>query len=184
MKKTFNFISSALMCLVIATTLSIGVATAIEEVKSEPAKVEQVVQAQEAAPVVAPIAVEDSLKICKDEQGQPKVCEDQDLVKHLLLSLGGMKGASALAIAFAISKLLLLLLLSPFFTSIFPSLLRGDVKLLVATGLNLVVGVLSLMIPPVSLAFGAAILHSTTLALLSVFVNQAYKQFLTAKGKS
>lgn len=178
-------ITLLLASLTLMISLSIGVVTAY----TPSAHVESViVQNQEVAtisqaPIVA-VSVEDTLKICKDEQGNAKLCEDSDVAKHLLLSMGGLKGASALVIAFVISKFLLLLLLSPFFTNMFPSLLKGSTKLTVATGLNLVVGILSLMVPPVSLAFSGALLHSTVLALASVFANQAFKQYLTSKGKT
>jgi len=174
--KMLRGLSMLLASLTLAMTLTFGVVTLHPNILH--AEEITMVQNQETSPA------EDSLKICKDESGVAKACEDKDLIKHMMLSIGGFAGMSALAIAFFISKLLLLLLLSPFFTSIFPSLLRGDIKLLVATGMNLVVGVLSLMIPPVELSFGAAIMHSSVLALGSVFANQAYKQFLTSKGKA
>jgi len=129
-------------------------------------------------------SIEESLKICKDESGEFKVCDNKDLVSHLMVSIGGFKGMSALAIAFFISKFLLLLILSPFFKDVFPKLDQGRYKLFIAVSMNLVVGVLALMVPPVSLSFSAAITHSSVLALLSVFANQAYKQFFTEKGKA
>lgn len=193
MKRFFNCFAVMLASVTIAMTLSLGVVTVAEANKLQFAdNVHTMVQAdlqlQEAEVQVGEVIVadpaEESLKICKDEQGNAKACSDKDLLAHLMASIGGFKGMSALAIAFFIAKLLLLLLLSPFFTTMFPSLLKGNVKLLVATGLNLVVGLLSLMLPPVELSFGAAIMHSSVLALASVFANQAYKQFLTSKGKA
>lgn len=185
MKRFFSFFGVLMASTALAMTLSLGVVSIVPQVlhAQEVVVVEQqkdVVQLQEIEVVEQ---VEDH-KFCQDEQGQPKACEDADLLKFLIASMGGLKGASALAIAFFISKLLLLLIMSPFFTSVFPSLLKGGVKLLVASGLNLVIGVLSLMLPPVELSFGAALTHSTVLALASVFANQAYKQWLTKKGQS
>ena len=187
MKMLSRAFAMMLASLTLAITLSVGVVsiyTPTSHATSE--TVVSVVQNQEVVldEVIVASPVEESLKICKDEQGNAKACEDSDVAKHLLASMGGLKGASALVIAFVISKFLLLLLLSPMFTTIFPSLLKGSVKLTVATGLNLVVGVLSLMVPPVELPFSAAIVHSSVLALASVFANQAFKQYLTAKGKS
>jgi hypothetical protein len=191
--KMFRGFTTLMAAFVLFMTLSVGIVTVAEANKLQFAdNVHSMVQADLAQnqevevgelEVVDPRA-EESLKICKDDQGNAKVCSDKDLLAHLMLSIGGFKGMSALAIAFFIAKFLLLLLLSPFFTTMFPSLLKGSVKLLVATGLNLVVGLLSLMLPPVELTFGAAIMHSSVLALASVFANQAYKQFLTAKGKA
>lgn len=181
MKKIFNAGAVLLAAFTLSMCLTIGVVgTYPELVNAQETSV--VVEAQHQEVDVS--EVEPSLKICKDEAGQVQACDDKDLMAHLLVSVGGYKGMTALGIAFVIAKLLLLLLLSPFFTNMFPSLFKGNVKLLVATGLNLVVGLLGLMLPPVSLAFGAAVLHSSTLALASVFANQAYKQLLTSKGKA
>lgn len=178
-----------LASLTLAITLSIGVVSIYAPTShADETATAVVVQNQEVVhqldEVIVASPVEESLKICKDEQGNAKACEDSDVAKHLLASMGGLKGASALVIAFVLSKFLLLLLLSPFFTNMFPSLLKGSVKLTVVLGLNLVVGVLALMVPPVELPFSAAIMHSSVLALASVFANQAFKQYLTAKGKS
>lgn len=187
MKMLSRGIAMMLASLTLAITLSIGVVS-VYTPTSHAEESAVVVQNQEVVhqldEVIVASPVEESLKICKDEQGNAKACEDSDVAKHLLASMGGLKGASALVIAFVISKFLLLLLLSPIFSNMFPSLLKGHVKLTVATGLNLVVGVLALMVPPVELPFSAAIVHSSVLALASVFANQAFKQYLTAKGKS
>lgn len=114
-----------------------------------------------------------------DTSSLPNV-ENADLFQLLMASMGGFKGASVLAIAFAVSKILLFFVLSPLFISVFPKLDNGGVKLTVAFGLNLVVGVLGLMTVN-GLSFGMAITHSTVLALASVFANQAYKQFFVKK---
>lgn len=179
------------LCLLVVTVVTVGVVVANDNKEIQHQEVTEISEASESVQVSvetptpsASLSVEESLKICKDESGNIKACDDADVFKHLLVSMGGIKGASALMIAFIISKFLLLLLLSPFFTNIFPSLLKGGVKLTVASGLNVVVGVLSLMVPPVELSFGAALMHSSVLALASVFANQAYKQYLTKKGQS
>lgn len=158
--------------LVLVASFSIGVATFAPSYTNaqEPVKIENVVPSH------------DSLNICKDEAGAPRACSDKDLLDFLMVSLGGAKGLGALGFAFLLSKLLLLLLLSPMFASMYPSLMKGSVKLTIALGLNLVVGILSLMMPPVGLSFLAALTHSSVLALGSVFANQAYKQYFTAKG--
>lgn len=169
--------------LILSTTLITPTNSVLAQDKSEQSVVVEV--AEEAGqPIVSAISVEDSLKICKDEAGNVKACSNEDLVSHLMLSIGGFKGMSALAIAFVISKFILLFLLSPFFKEMFPKLEQGRWKLFIAVSLNLVVGILALMIPPTSLSFGAAIMHSSVLALLSVFANQSYKQFFTSKGKA
>jgi hypothetical protein len=184
MKRFFSCFAVMLASVTIVMSLSIGVVTAVEAnkvVQHQEVEVSSPV-AVSAAEVLVASPVEESLKLCKDEQGNAKVCEDKDLLAHLLLSMGGLKGASALAIAFVISKFLLLFLLSPLFSNIFPSLLKGGVKLLVALGLNVVVGVLGLLVAEVPLS--AAIVHSSTLAAFSLLGNQAYKQWLTKKGQA
>jgi len=179
--KMFRFLSITIAGLMLAMTLTVGLSTTTFQLAyaQDSVAVESVPSSEVA---VQPSIVEEAPKLCKDEQGNAKVCEDKDLLQHLLVSMGGLKGASALAIAFVISKFLLLLLLSPIFSNIFPSLLKGGVKLLIALGLNVVVGVLGLMVADVS--FGAAIVHSSSLAAFSLLGNQAYKQWLTKKGQS
>lgn len=183
MKQLSRGFAMMLASLTLAITLSVGVVSVYAPASHADSAIVQNQEVQ-VGEVIVSSPVEESLKICKDEQGNAKACEDADVAKHLLASMGGLKGASALVIAFVISKFLLLLLLSPFFSNMFPSLLKGSVKLTVACGLNLVVGVLALMVPPVELPFSAAIVHSSVLALASVFANQAFKQYLTTKGKS
>lgn len=186
MKRTgiFRYLSMALASLTLMLTLSMGVISiAPKFAYAQEASVVVEKQHQEAGSIVADPA-EESLKICKDESGAAKACDDKDLFSFLMISVGGLSGLGALGIAFLISKLLLLLILSPIFSNMFPSLEKGGWKLFIAVTLNMIVGLLSLMVPPVSLSFGAAIMHSSVLALFSVFSNQAYKQFFTAKGKS
>lgn len=173
--KVFRVFPMMLAGLVLAITLTFGLATTSS----------QMLYAEESAvssEVSRPSLVEESPKLCKDELGNEKACEDKDLLSHLLVSMGGLKGASALAIAFVISKFLLLLLLSPFFSNLFPSLAKGGIKLLVALSLNVVVGILGLLMAKVP--FDAALVHSSTLAAFSLLGNQGYKQWLTKKGKS
>lgn len=102
-----------------------------------------------------------------------------DFLNLLLQSLGGLSGASALAVAGIVVQLLIKLLGTNWFGEWFPNL-DGHIKLLVVTGLTLISGVLALMLPPTSLSLGAALMHSTTLAAFMVFGNQAYQQFLQA----
>lgn len=181
-----KYLQAMLLSAVLTLTFSLGITSFYQPTaRAQEAVVQQSVsevQEQQAASVV--VSPEDSLKICKDEQGQAKVCEEKDLLSFLFLSMGGLKGASALAIAFFVAKLLLLLLLSPAMVTIFPKLAQGGWKLTAAVFMNLIVGVLSLMLPPVGLSLSAALTHSSVLALGSVFANQAFKQYLTVKGKS
>lgn len=100
----------------------------------------------------------------------PTIGEVQDLLK----SIGGLKGASALAIAVVVVQALLLLVRSSFVK------LKGSIKLLIVTGLTLVSGVLALVVS--GLPVSAALLHASTIAAFQVFAHQVLKQFLEKKA--
>jgi len=107
---------------------------------------------------------------------QTPVDPNQDFLNLLLQSLGGFNGASALAIAAIVVQLIIKFLSTSWVGSIFPNL-SGGVKLVVVSGLGVVSGVLALMLPPTSLTFLAALLHSATMTAFMVFFNQAYQQW-------
>lgn len=92
-----------------------------------------------------------------------------DEVALLVKSLGGLKGGGALAIAYAIVQLLLLILKAKL-VKLSPGLMLSLVY-----GLNTAFGVLSLVIVG-GLSFSAALVHSQTLAAASVFINQVFKK--------
>jgi len=100
-------------------------------------------------------------------------------LKLLMASLGGMKGASALAIAAVISQLVVAFLKTPLMGKLF-SKVNGLWKIAIVLALSLVSGVLGLMSQGVSLS--AALVHSTTLSALMVLGNQIYQHF-AAKPK-
>jgi hypothetical protein len=106
-----------------------------------------------------------------------QVNPDQDFLALLLKSLGGLNGASALAIAGIAVQLLIKLMSTSWLGQWFPKL-NGGLKILIVTGLSLVSGVLALMLPPTSLTLGAALMHSTTMTAFMVFGNQLYQQLL------
>lgn len=87
----------------------------------------------------------------------------------LLASLGGLKGASFVAIAVVVVQGIMLLLRSKL------GEMAGKYRLLIVYLLSVVGGVLALRIAGVDL--GAALLHTQTLAALQVLVNQVIKQF-------
>jgi len=100
------------------------------------------------------------------------VVSNEDFIKLLIESIGGVKGASTLAIVGIVVQLVM-----AFFNTKFGgNLVKGSVKLLIVTGLTLVGGVIGLMVSG-GLDIGAALIHSTTLSALMVFVNQLIKQF-------
>lgn len=109
--------------------------------------------AQEAAQAVAAVPVE------------PQI----DELMKFFASIGGLKGASAMAIAVVVVQGLLL-----FFRSALARF-AGIYQLLIVNGLTLIAGILGLKMSGVDWA--SAILHSQTLAALQVFANQIWKQY-------
>ena len=103
-----------------------------------------------------------------------------DFSQFLINSLGGLKGASALAIAAFVVQVLLKLLdmdvvenwLGKSFSD-----WSGAWKLVVISGLTLVSGVLGLMVMG-HVSLGAALIHSTTLTAFMVFANQIYQHVI------
>lgn len=86
-----------------------------------------------------------------------------------LATIGGLKGASAMAIAaFAVQGILL------FFRSSFGNL-AGIYQLLIVNAMTLVAGILALMMSGQS--FLQALLNSQTLAMIQVFAHQVLTQF-------
>lgn len=94
-------------------------------------------------------------------------------IQALLVALGGLKGASALAIVAVVVQGLML-----FFKTKLASF-AGKFQLLVVMFLSLLGGVFALKMSGVD--WGAAIIHSQTLAALQVFLHQIFKQFLVKK---
>lgn len=103
------------------------------------------------------------------ELGEPSAQE----LMNFLAALGGIKGASSLAIAALAVQGLMLLFRSSVGNFI------GKYKLLTVLGLSLVSGILALKLNGVDI--GAALVHSTTMASFQVFLNQLYKQFFEKK---
>lgn len=97
-----------------------------------------------------------------------------DFFEILIQSLGGLKGASKLAIAGIVVKVLLAFANSELFGKAF-SKIKGSMKLIIVLALSLVAGVIALMSEGMELS--AALMHSTTMSAFLVLVNQIYKQF-------
>lgn len=96
-----------------------------------------------------------------------------DEIQALLVSLGGLKGAGALAIVAVVVQGLML-----FFKSKLASFV-GKFQLLVVMLLSLVGGVIALKSQ--GLEWGAVIVHSSTLGAFQVLLHQIFKQFIVKK---
>lgn len=106
------------------------------------------------------------------------VVTNDEFISQLFLSLGGLKGATSLAIAGVIVKLILQFASTEMFGKIFKNL-SGGVKLTIVLGLSLASGVIALMLSGVPLV--TALLHSSTLSAFVVLSNQVYKQYIEKK---
>lgn len=106
---------------------------------------------------------------------------NEDFLGLLIQSIGGLKGASTLAIVGVVVQLLMKFVGTPFADGLFKN--AGPWKLSLVGLLSWAGGVLSLM--QVShLSFGAAFVHSSSLMAFMVLANQIYKQFLEQKKKA
>lgn len=101
-----------------------------------------------------------------------------DFLQSLLSSIGGLKGASALAIAGVVSKLLLMFMGTDLFNQWFKNL-DGGVKLVIALALSFISGLIALRMSGID--WGAALIHSSTLSAFVVLSNQVYKQWFEKK---
>lgn len=99
---------------------------------------------------------------------------DQFLM-FILQSIGGIKGASALAIVGISVQIVIKFLSSDLCNQVFKGF-SGFAKLITVSSLTLISGVLSLMISS-GMGLGAALLHSSTLAAFMVLIDQIIKQF-------
>ncbi len=90
-------------------------------------------------------------------------------IEALLDAIGGLKGGGTLAAVAAVVQALLWLAKG------FLKGIAGKYQLLIVMGLNIFAGVVALMMSDVDL--GAALLHSSTIGALQVFLHQIYKQF-------
>ncbi len=97
---------------------------------------------------------------------------DMAYLQELFTTIGGLKGMGGLAIAAAVTQLVM----HGLQTSFVMSQIHGKWRLLLVAGLSIAAGVLALMAG--GLPLGIALLHSTTLAAYSVFLNQIKKQFV------
>jgi hypothetical protein len=98
---------------------------------------------------------------------------NQDFILALFQSIGQLKGATTLTLVIIITQLLMQFLKTPLAN------FASKYKLLLVTFFSLVLGIAGLM--KEGLSFGAAIIHSSTIAAIQVFIHQIYKQFIEKK---
>ncbi len=108
--------------------------------------------------------------------------ESEDWISLVFQSMGGGKGAVALGIVLIVVKFIIKFLKSPMSKSVFARL-DGTQKMTLVLGLNVVGGVIGLMVSG-NVSLGAALVHSVTLANVSVFLNQIYQHYFEDKNKS
>ena len=100
---------------------------------------------------------------------------NEEYIKLLIESLGGLKGATALGIAGIVVKVLLATFNSELLGKQMDKL-TGKYKLLLVTLLSLVGGIVALV--STGMPVLTALVHSSILPMFAVFVNQVYKQFV------
>lgn len=101
-----------------------------------------------------------------------------DFIKLFLASLGGIKGASVLAIVGIVLKLLFAFLNSELSGKIgFMRQMNPGIKLFIILVISYASGLITLMTVN-GLGFGAAFIHSTSMSALIVLLNQGYKKFI------
>jgi len=103
----------------------------------------------------------------------PIVTNEQFLIS-LVASIGGATGLKTMGIVALAVQVLMKFLGTPWADSLMKN--NGQWKLTAYLVFTLVGGVVGLMVS--GLSFGAAFVHSGTLAALGVLANQLYKQFL------
>lgn len=103
------------------------------------------------------------------------VVPDAEFFSYLIQSLGGLSGASTLAIVGIVVQVLIKLMSTPMLGKLFTTL-SGAWKLTIVSVLSLAGGVVTLMTAN-GLTIGAALMHSATLTAFMVLFNQVYKQF-------
>jgi len=107
-----------------------------------------------------------------------------DFLKLLLESFNGMKGATSIAIAAIVIKILINALNLPVVDRVLGSKFKdwsGGIKLTIVLSLSYIGGVVALMVPPTNLSLGAALIHSTTLSAFMVLSNQIWQHYFKKK---
>lgn len=110
--------------------------------------------------------------------GMPAEIPNEEFLKLLLASLGGLKGSSALVVSAVIVQLLVALFRTQLFGGLWQKI-PGIWKILAIMGMSAVSGVLTMVSQGVS--WGAALIHTTTLSALMVLGNEIYRHVTEKK---
>ncbi len=103
------------------------------------------------------------------------IVQNDEFIKFLIQSIGGISGASTLVIVGIVVQVLMKFLKTPIAEGLFKGV-SGNMKLLIVSGLSLVGGTIGLMTVE-KMSFLAALVHSTTLNALMVFAHEIYTRF-------
>jgi hypothetical protein len=103
-----------------------------------------------------------------------------EFLDFLVASFNGIKGASIFGAAALMVQLLIKVMDQPFSNHFFGNR-SGLNKILIVSALTFAVTPLGL-VSGAGLSIGAALVHSSTLASLMVFLNQLYRQAMEAKA--
>lgn len=106
------------------------------------------------------------------------VVADSTFFKELFDLVMNYKNLSSAAGVIAVVQLLVMFLKTPAFSKVFKNV-SGALKMLIVSGLTLVLGVLTLK--ETGLSTAQALADSSTLVLIQVFVHQVYLQFFVKK---
>ena len=111
--------------------------------------------------------------------GMPADLPDEEFLKMLLASIGGLSGASALGVAAIVVQLLVALLRTNMVGKLWQKI-PGIWKIISIMSMSAVSSVVTMTSQGVSV--GAALIHSSVLSALMVLGNEIYKHFTEKKA--
>jgi hypothetical protein len=104
---------------------------------------------------------------------------NEDFILLLFKSIGGLKGATTLMIAYTVAEVLIQFLKTPLFGSIFKKV-NAAMKLTIAMGLHFVSSTLALIVVD-GLSIEAALVSGSTISAFAILLNQIYQTYIKDK---